>query len=147
MRKKKVSRAKTGKKNISFRKLKRKRVSKGGRFGRTAKRRGRLSELLSRRKRAKKEREKRKEKELAGKGGIDEFVKLGKQRGFVTEDEILQIIPEVEKNVAELEKLYEKLEQAGVKVVSSDEVIKEEAEQEAETGKKSRRYGYSAGSR
>ncbi|OGI24007.1 MAG: RNA polymerase sigma factor RpoD [Candidatus Moranbacteria bacterium RIFOXYB1_FULL_44_23] len=65
-----------------------------------------------------------------------EFVKLGKQRGFVTEDEILQIIPEVEKNVAQLEKLYEKLEKSGVKIVSSDEVIKEEAEHEDDKDKK-----------
>ncbi len=67
---------------------------------------------------------------------MDEFVKLGKQRGFVTEDEILHIIPEVERNVAELEKLYEKLEQSGVKVVSSDEVIKEEIDRETDQEKK-----------
>ena len=71
-----------------------------------------------------------------GKGSLNEFVKLGKQRGFVTEDEILQAIPEVEKNVAELEKLYEKLERAGVKVVSSDEVIKDETEHEDDKDKK-----------
>ncbi|OGI26768.1 MAG: RNA polymerase sigma factor RpoD [Candidatus Moranbacteria bacterium RIFOXYB1_FULL_43_19] len=73
---------------------------------------------------------------MTGEENLDEFVKLGKQRGFVTEDEILQIIPEVEKNVAELEKLYEKLEKSGVKVVSSDEVMKEEAEKEDEKDKK-----------
>src|SRR4030042_1944719 len=59
-----------------------------------------------------------------------------KKKGFVTEDEILQVIPEVEKNVAELEKLYEKLEMAGIRIISSDEVIKEEACREKEPEKK-----------
>jgi len=62
---------------------------------------------------------------------IDEFIKTGKQRGFVTEDEILSVIPEVEKNLSELEDLYDRLESNGIKVVSSDEVIKEEIEKEA----------------
>ena len=65
-------------------------------------------------------------------GPIDELVYIGKQRGFVTEDEILHVIPEVETDVSGLEKLYEKLELSGVKVISSDEVIKTEIEKEAE---------------
>jgi len=75
------------------------------------------------------------DKELTEKESLDEFVKLGKRRGFVTEDEILRIIPEVEKNVVKLEKLYEELEKAGVKVVSSDEVIKEDLIEHEEDGK------------
>jgi len=66
------------------------------------------------------------------KSRTDEFIALGKQRGFVTEDEILNVIPEVETNLGELEKLYEKLESAGIKVISSDEVMKDEVEREAE---------------
>jgi RNA polymerase primary sigma factor len=54
----------------------------------------------------------------------------------VTEDEILHVIPEVEKNLGALEKLYEKLESSGVKVISSDEVIKDETEREAEAQEK-----------
>ncbi|HUD08892.1 MAG TPA: RNA polymerase sigma factor RpoD [Candidatus Saccharimonadales bacterium] len=65
-------------------------------------------------------------------GPIDELVYIGKQRGFITEDEILHVIPEVETDVSGLEKLYEKLELSGVKVISSDEVIKTEIEKEAE---------------
>jgi RNA polymerase primary sigma factor len=75
------------------------------------------------------------DKELTEKESLDEFVELGKRRGFVTEDEILRIIPEVEKNVVKLEKLYEELEKAGVKVVSSDEVIKEDLIEHEEDGK------------
>ncbi len=70
------------------------------------------------------------------KSRTDEFIRLGKQRGFVTEDEILHIIPEVEKNLSLLEKLYEKLEHQGIKIISSDEVLKEEIEKEAEKKEK-----------
>ncbi len=129
--KRKISRAKAGKKKGSARKPK-KRVLKKKKLGKYAKRRGRFSKAAS----SKKTAPKGNTEELTGEENLDEFVKLGKQRGFVTEDEILQIIPEVEKNVAELEKLYEKLEKSGVKVVSSDEVMKEEAEKEDEKDKK-----------
>ena len=54
----------------------------------------------------------------------------------MTEDEILHIIPEVEKNLSVLEKLYEKLEHQGIKIISSDEVLKEEIEKEAEKKEK-----------
>lgn len=70
------------------------------------------------------------------KSQTDELLQVGKQRGFVTEDEILHVIPEVERNLRGLEELYEKLETAGVKIVSSDEVIKSEVEKEAELQEK-----------
>jgi RNA polymerase primary sigma factor len=66
------------------------------------------------------------------KSPVDELVAIGKQRGFVTEDEILHVIPEVEKNLSGLEQLYEKLELAGVKIMGSDEVIKTEIEKATE---------------
>jgi len=43
----------------------------------------------------------------------------GKQRGFVTEDEIIHLLPEIEDEIDELENLYEQLETAGIKVVVS----------------------------
>jgi len=52
---------------------------------------------------------------------VNELIARGKQRGFVTEDEIIHILPEVEKDIEDLENLYEKLEMIGVKIVSSDE--------------------------
>jgi len=70
------------------------------------------------------------------KSRADELVDIGKQRGFITEDEILHVIPEVEKDIAGLESLYEKLELSGVKIVSSDEVIKTEIEKEVEKKEK-----------
>ena len=116
--------------------MKRKRIFRGRESKETRRRRGRPPKFLLREKRALEEKEKQEGRELAGKGRVDEFVRLGKQRGFVTEDEILHVIPEVEKNVAELERLYEKLERAGVKIISSDEVIKGEVERETEQQEK-----------
>lgn len=59
---------------------------------------------------------------------IEDLVFRGKQRGFITEDEIIHAFPDMEKNIEELEELYSKLETGGVKIVSSGEVIKEETD-------------------
>ncbi|NTW13822.1 MAG: RNA polymerase sigma factor RpoD [Candidatus Moranbacteria bacterium] len=64
----------------------------------------------------------------AKKGAFDEIVARGKQRGFVTEDEIIHILPDVEADLDALENLYESLEIAGVRVVTSAEVLKVETE-------------------
>ena len=63
---------------------------------------------------------------------LDLLIQRGRQRGFVTEDEILHTMGEVEKNIDELEDLYEKLEGLGIKVITPDELIKIEAEKEVE---------------
>jgi len=60
-------------------------------------------------------------------------VNRGKQRGFVTEDEIIHILPDVETDLDALERLYGKLEEAGIRVVTSDEMLKVETEQIAES--------------
>jgi RNA polymerase primary sigma factor len=52
---------------------------------------------------------------------IKDLLERGKQRGFVTEDEIIHILPEVEKDIDHLENLYEKLETTGIKILSSEE--------------------------
>jgi RNA polymerase primary sigma factor len=59
---------------------------------------------------------------------VAELVMRGKQRGFVTEDEIMHAIPNVEQNIRELEGLYEKLEAIGVNVMSSGDIIKLETD-------------------
>ncbi len=64
---------------------------------------------------------------------LDEIVSRGKQRGFVTEDEIIHILPDVEADLAALEDLYGKLEDAGVRVVTSAEMLKVETEKIAES--------------
>lgn len=70
---------------------------------------------------------------------IAELIARGKQRGFVTEDEIIHLIPEVEEELDELENLYEQLETAGVKVVISDDMLKIDADKEVEAYEKSKK--------
>ena len=101
--KKRILKKRTGRRKEPVRKPK-KGISKKRKFGKRAKQRGRFFKTASLKKPGKKGERERGE-ELVGKGNLDEFVKLGKQRGFVTEDEILQAIPEVEKNVDKLETL------------------------------------------
>jgi RNA polymerase primary sigma factor len=75
----------------------------------------------------------------------DELVYRGKQRGFITEDEILHAFPDAEKSIEELGNLYEKLEEIGVKVLGSDDIIKMETDkisedmEEEKSGKKKKK--------
>lgn len=61
----------------------------------------------------------------------EKFLEQGRQRGFVTEDEIIHLFGAIEENVMEIEELYGDLEIAGVKIVTSDELIKNEVEKES----------------
>jgi len=73
----------------------------------------------------------RKGKEISsekGRSAIEELLFRGKQRGFVTEDEILHVIPDAEKEIEKLEELYEHLEKSNVRVLSSDEILKMETD-------------------
>lgn len=74
-------------------------------------------------------------------GIIKELVQRGKQRGFITEDEIIHIIPDIENNLDKLETLYEKMELSGVKVISSDEMLKLETEKAVEDYEKEKKKG------
>ncbi len=67
------------------------------------------------------------------------IIERGKQRGFVTEDEIIHLIPDIEEEVTELENLYEKLETAGIKIVQSDEMLKIDTDKEVEAYEKSKK--------
>ncbi|MEK7182053.1 MAG: sigma-70 family RNA polymerase sigma factor, partial [Patescibacteria group bacterium] len=59
---------------------------------------------------------------------FDELLSRGKQRGFVTEDEIIHILPDVEQDLSHLESLYEKLEISGIRIVGSEEMLKLETD-------------------
>jgi len=50
-----------------------------------------------------------------------ELIKKGKSQGFVTQDEILSIFPEVEDNVEQLDEIYATLSEQGIDVVDSRE--------------------------
>jgi len=69
---------------------------------------------------------------------VEELLRRGKQRGFITEDEILHVIPNAEKEVAKLETLYEKLDEIGIRVLSSDEMIRLETDKISEQMEKAK---------
>jgi len=53
---------------------------------------------------------------------IKSLIVKGKERGFVTEDEILYLFPDIEENVEVLERIYERLETAGIELKSTSEL-------------------------
>jgi len=53
---------------------------------------------------------------------IKSLIIKGKERGFVTEDEILYLFPNVEDDVEILERIYERLETAGIELKSTSEL-------------------------
>jgi RNA polymerase primary sigma factor len=59
---------------------------------------------------------------------LDDLLYRSKQRGFITEDEILNAIPDAEKEIERLEELYGKLEKNSIKVISSEEMLKMETD-------------------
>lgn len=88
----------------------------------------------------KKETPKKVESELPEKIDIlAELVSRGKVRGFVTEDEIIHLMPDAEEDIEELENLYEKLETSGIKVVVSDDMLKIDSDKESEAYEKSKK--------
>ncbi len=54
---------------------------------------------------------------------VDSLVSRGKQRGFITETEIIHFFPNIERDIEGLEDLYRKLEAANIKIVESGELI------------------------
>ncbi len=64
------------------------------------------------------------------------LVELGRKRGFVTHDDVLEQFPEVEQSVDQVDKLYSVLAEHGVEIVEDERAAepksKAEAEEEAE---------------
>ena len=52
-----------------------------------------------------------------------DLMKLGRERGYITYDEILKYFPQIEKDVHFLDGLYEKFEIAGIDELSSDGIL------------------------
>ena len=60
---------------------------------------------------------------------IKELVKLGKENGFITQDDILALFPKPEEHIEEIDELYAALIKAGVDVF---ETLSNEEEKEAQ---------------
>lgn len=59
---------------------------------------------------------------------LEDLIVRGRQRGFITEDEILHAIPNAEENIDKLEEFYERMEKTGINVLSSDDMLKMETD-------------------
>src|SRR6185369_13396914 len=103
---------KAAKKSVSSKKVKKAKKAKKPMKKKTAKQEGKNTE--------------------AKKNAFDELLFRGKQRGFVTEDEIIHILPDVEQDLENLENLYERLETSGIRVVGSEEMLKIETDKVGE---------------
>ncbi len=64
-------------------------------------------------------------KERIFEGRVQAIISRGRGRGFVTETEILKFFPDVEKDITALERLYDRLEEANIKVEESREFIED----------------------
>jgi RNA polymerase primary sigma factor len=66
---------------------------------------------------------------------IEGLLDKGRSEGFITHDQILEIVPQPEANLGQIEELYAKAEEAGVEVLDADNnptLIAEPEEEEAE---------------
>ncbi|MDP3957103.1 MAG: RNA polymerase sigma factor RpoD [bacterium] len=91
---------------------------------------------------SKKKTSSKKERTAQKQGALTELLARGKQRGFVTEDEIIHILPDVEQDLDHLEHLYEQLENSGIRIVGSEEMLKLDIHKVAEEfGKKGKGKG------
>ncbi len=77
---------------------------------------------------------------------ILKLIEKGRHRGFITEAEILNTFPNVEKDIEGLERLYERLEAANINVMDTGKVFAEERTKEQEEKKKLEEEQIEAGS-
>ncbi len=82
----------------------------------------------------------KKEREVSVK--VDRLVSKGKERGFVTYDEILKEFPTIEETIPLLDSLYEKFATAGIDVLESSGMLSLETEEEGKKYDDRRREGY-----
>lgn len=59
---------------------------------------------------------------------LEALMNRGRTRGFVTEDEIMHAVPDIEKDLGGLEAFYEGLETFGIDIVHSDDILQLDAD-------------------
>ena len=74
-------------------------------------------------------------KNLVTEQKIQELVNRGRERGFVTESELIQLVPQIEKDIIGLEEAYLRLKENNIKIVESVEFLETEI-QDDKKGKK-----------
>ena len=63
------------------------------------------------------------DKKEAEEAAVTELLNKGKQRGFITNDEILKIFPNVEDNIRKVDAFYKRIEEANVNVLESGNLL------------------------
>src|SRR3989344_7988903 len=79
---------------------------------------------------------KRKSKFNITENDILKLIEKGRQRGFVTESEIVSQFPAIEDDITGLERLYERLEAANINILDNSKAFSEESAKEFEEKKK-----------
>jgi RNA polymerase primary sigma factor len=85
-------------------------------------------------------------KSIVTEDAILKLINKGRHRGFITESEILNTFPNVEKDIEGLEKLYERLESANINIIDAGKVYAEERTKEYEEKRKLETEQIDAGS-
>ncbi len=57
------------------------------------------------------------------KAEVEALIERGRQKGFITENEILHMIPQIERDIEGLTNLYRELDAANIKIIESSELI------------------------
>lgn len=71
-------------------------------------------------------------KERFFENGVNALIGRGRTRGFITESEILKFFPNAEKDIEALEKLYDRLEEADIKIEETRQFIEAAAPEPTE---------------
>ncbi|MFA5986497.1 MAG: RNA polymerase sigma factor RpoD [Parcubacteria group bacterium] len=71
---------------------------------------------------------------------LEELMNRGRQRGFVTEDEIMHAMPDIEKDLGGLEAFYEGVESFGIDIVHSDDILQLDMEVDQKKGAQGKKF-------
>lgn len=75
-------------------------------------------------------------KEIVTEDKLAQLINKGRQRGFVTESEIIHTFPQIEKDIVGLERLYEQLEASNVNIIETRKLFEEKTTRDFEEKKK-----------
>ncbi|KKT81518.1 MAG: RNA polymerase sigma factor [Candidatus Yanofskybacteria bacterium GW2011_GWA2_44_9] len=78
----------------------------------------------------------KKSKAPISESAIEALMEKGKHRGFVTQAEIINSVPNIEKDIVGLERLYDRLESANINIIESGRVFEEEKARKYQVEKK-----------
>src|SRR3989344_1890400 len=75
-------------------------------------------------------------KQVISESAIEAVIEKARHRGFITQVEVLNAFPNIEKDIAGLEALYERLESSNINIIESSRVFEEDKNKEYEEKKK-----------